>query len=70
MTYIVKWRPASTGIPATLRFQEKHKAFDQACASLAARDQNVEVYENGKLIPMAEIKAYRDAQPKASPKSK
>jgi len=68
MTYVVKWRPA-TDIPAMLRFQEKHKAFDQACALLAARQQNVEVYENGKLIPMAEIRAYRDSRPKATPKS-
>ena len=68
MTYIVKWRPASE-IPATLRFQDKDRAFDQACALLAAREQNVEVYENGKLIPMAEIRAHRDSRPKPAPKS-
>jgi hypothetical protein len=62
VTYIVKWRPATTGIPATLRFQEKHEALDQACALLSAREQNVEVYENGKLVPMAQIKVYRDNQ--------
>jgi len=67
MTYIVKWRPA-TDIPAMLRFQEKNKAFDQACALLAARERNVEVYENGKLIPMAEVRTYRDSRSKAAPK--
>ena len=66
MTYIVRWRSASE-IPATLRFQDEDKAFDQACAVLAAREQNVEVYENGKLIPMAEIRTYRDSRPKAGP---
>ena len=70
MPYIVKWRPASTGIPATLRFPEKHEAYEQACTLLAAREQNVEVYENGKLVPRAEIDAYRDSRPKPAAKSK
>ena len=69
MVYIVKWRPA-TDIPAMARFREKHKAFDQACALLSAREQNVKVYENGKFIPRAEIKAYCDSRPKTASKSK
>ena len=69
MTYVLRWRPASTGIPAMLRFQEKHDAFDQACTLLSAREQNVEVYENGKLVPMAVIRAYRDSRRKAAPEN-
>lgn len=66
MTYILKWRPADTGIPAALRFSEKDEALEQACALLARREQNVELYENGKLVPMSVIRLYRESRPKAA----
>jgi hypothetical protein len=58
MTFIVKWRSHS-GIPAApLRYQDRTKALDQACALIRAGEQNVEVYYNGKLIPGEKITAY------------
>ncbi len=58
MTFIVKWR-SDAGIPAApLRFQDRTKALDQACALIRVGEQNVQVYDNGKLIPGEKITAY------------
>jgi hypothetical protein len=63
MTFVVRWRSES-GIPAApLRFQDRTKALDQACALIRAGQQNVEVYEKGKLIPGEKVTAYFNGRP-------
>jgi hypothetical protein len=63
MTFVVKWR-SDSGIPANpLRFADRTKALDQACALIRSGEQNVQVYENGKLIPGEKITAYFNGRP-------